>query len=97
MFVVYNKDTTRYLMISRKGRSVEAKFDTEQAAKAGLTKAVNKGDVKREDFAIAEYSDFYTNIEKTVTVKNLMSGNDVVQPINTPRSCDPSTELYWSM
>jgi hypothetical protein len=84
-------------MISRAGRSREAKFDTERAARAGLTRAVNKGDVVREDFAIAEYSDFYTRIEKTVTVKNLMSGQPVVQPINTPRSCDPSTELYWSM
>lgn len=31
------------------------------------------------------------------TVKNLMSGKDVQIPVNTPRSCDPSTELYWSM
>ncbi len=31
------------------------------------------------------------------TVKNLMSGADVVIPTDTPRSCDPSSELYWSM
>ena len=31
------------------------------------------------------------------TVKNLMSGEDVVIPHDTPRSCDPSSELYWSM
>lgn len=31
------------------------------------------------------------------TVKNLMTGEDVVIPHDTPRSCDPSSELYWSM
>jgi hypothetical protein len=31
------------------------------------------------------------------TVKNLMTGADVVIPTDTPRSCDPSSELYWSM
>jgi len=33
----------------------------------------------------------------TKTVKNLMTGEDVVIAWDTPRSCDPSTELYWSM
>ena len=31
------------------------------------------------------------------TVKNLMSGKDIQIPHDTPRSCDPSSELYWSM
>ena len=31
------------------------------------------------------------------TVKNLMSGKEVQIPHNTPRCCDPSSELYWSM
>jgi hypothetical protein len=31
------------------------------------------------------------------TVRNLMSGKEIQIPVNTPRSCDPSTELYWSM
>jgi len=30
-------------------------------------------------------------------VKNLMSGVDVEIDYDTPRSCDPSSELYWSM
>ena len=33
----------------------------------------------------------------TKTVKNLMTGQDVEIPYDTPRSCDPSSELYWSM
>ena len=31
------------------------------------------------------------------TVRNLMSGKDVQISHDTPRSCDPSSELYWSM
>ena len=36
-------------------------------------------------------------IEKTTTVKNLMSGKDVVQSVNTPHCCDVSSETYWAM
>lgn len=31
------------------------------------------------------------------TVTNLMSGVEISIPHDTPRSCDPSSELYWSM
>jgi hypothetical protein len=31
------------------------------------------------------------------TVTNLMSGKEIQIPHDTPRSCDPSSELYWSM
>ncbi len=31
------------------------------------------------------------------TVKNLMTGAEVSIPHDTPRSCDPSSELYWTM
>ena len=31
------------------------------------------------------------------TVRNLMSGVEISIPHDTPRSCDPSSELYWSM
>ena len=31
------------------------------------------------------------------TVKNLMSGKDIEIAHDTPRSCDPSSELYWTM
>lgn len=31
------------------------------------------------------------------TVKNLMTGRDMEIPHDTPRACDPSSELYWSM
>jgi len=31
------------------------------------------------------------------TVTNLMSGKQIQIPHDTPRSCDPSSELYWTM
>jgi len=31
------------------------------------------------------------------TVRNLMSGQEVEIPHDTPRACDPSSELFWSM
>ena len=33
----------------------------------------------------------------TRTVRNLMTGEMVEIAHDTPRSCDPSSELYWSM
>lgn len=30
-------------------------------------------------------------------VRNLMSGVEIEIPHDTPRSCDPSSELYWTM
>jgi hypothetical protein len=36
-------------------------------------------------------------VPTTKTVKNLMTGELVEIAHDTPRSCDPSSELYWSM
>lgn len=31
------------------------------------------------------------------TVKNLMTGQDIQIPADTPWSCNPASETYWSM
>jgi hypothetical protein len=36
-------------------------------------------------------------VPTTKTVRNLMTGQDVVIAHDTPRSCDPSSEQFWSM
>jgi hypothetical protein len=36
-------------------------------------------------------------VPTTKIVKNLMTGEQVEIAHDTPRSCDPSSELYWSM
>ena len=92
-YVVYNKETTKTIRAKAYGKEYYA---TEAAAKAFLTRMVKMG-YRKEDFAVAEIGDFRTNIEKYETVTNLMSGNPVRQSVNTPLSCDVSSETYWSM
>lgn len=73
-------------------------YATERAAKTALTKAVNSGKIaNREHYSIEELIYFRNFIEKKRVVKNLMSGKEVEITVNTPRSCDPSSNLYWSM
>ena len=97
MYVIYHKATTRFLRILKNRHWEDAKFATEGAAKAALTRLEKKGAVERSSVAIAEAGVFHATIEKTETVINLMSGKPVVQPVNTPLVCDPSSETYWSV
>jgi hypothetical protein len=92
-YVVYNKETTKTIRAKAYGKEYYA---TEAAAKAFLTRMVKMG-YRKEDFAVAELGDFRTNVEKYEMVTNLMSGKQVRQSVNTPLSCDVSSETYWSM
>jgi hypothetical protein len=102
-YVIYNKETTVQFYI--RARSVGCYTDTwatEGAAKATLTREAKKNpEFNRDDYAIAEISDFRKNIEKQVTKSFIHPHTsekcEVTQPINTPRCCDPSSELYWTM
>ena len=49
----------------------------------------------RNDWAIAPAGTFHCSIEKTVTKRNLLSGTEFTQPVNTPLCCDPSSETYF--
>lgn len=93
----YHVDTTRYLCAHRGVKTDKEIFESAGAAKAAITREAKRGAINKGDFAVAETSVFHNSIEKTITVKNLMSGKDVVHAVNTPRACDPSSELYWSM
>jgi hypothetical protein len=92
-YVVYNKETTKTIRAKAYGKEYYA---TEAAAKAFLTRMVKMG-YRKEDFAVAEIGNFRANIEKYENVTNLMSGKQVRQSVNTPLSCDVSSETYWSM
>ena len=96
MFVIYNIETTRYLRVFRSGCWDDARYETVGAAKAALTRELKKGKFKPGEYGVADM-DAFRKIEKTVVVKNLMSGKDVVQSVNTPRCCNVSSELYWTM
>lgn len=88
-YVVYNTESTRLMRSNA--------WKTERAAKAALTRAVNAGDVVREEMSIASTADFYGGIEKQVEKTNLLSGEKYMESVNTPSYCSPSSEAYWSM
>jgi hypothetical protein len=95
-YIVYNKETTRYLSLHPKVKTDNTSFASEGAAKAALTREVNRGAVKREDFTIADADAFHNGIQKMVTRKNLMTGKEYQEDANTPLVCSPASETYWS-
>ena len=93
-YVIYNVLDTR---IARHPKTNREYYKSLPAAKAALTVMLDKGMLNSDDFyAIANAVEFAKHIEKTKKVRNLMSGTIIEIPVNTPRCCDPSTELYWS-
>lgn len=100
-----------WYVYDKRSSAVVKSYKTHPAAQAAITRAHNKyvrhfpyvpGSNAHEDdplswMAAAEASYYHLMIERKKTVKNLMTGKDVEISVNTPRSCDPSSELYWSM
>lgn len=89
-FVIYDRNTT-YIFVSKRTR--KERWATYGAACAAMTR------YKLDDkiWAIADANEFHNRIEKTKIVHSLMNGAPIELPVNTPRCCDPSSELYWSM
>jgi len=98
-YVIYNVETTKLLRVKSGGVGCyKETFASIGAAKAAMTRALKKGNLTVfVDYAIAETGEFRAKIEKTETVRSLMNGKEIVQSVNTPRCCDPSSELYWTM
>ena len=97
MWYVYDKATT----------VIQKNFKTPTAAKAWITRKQNEflknrslyvsNDGPLFDWGYADAEYFHRVIERTKVVKNRMTGVPVTITVNTPRACDPSTDLYWSM
>ena len=101
MFVVYHKNTTRYLKNHPGVKTDRHLFGSMGAARAAITRAVKDTALKVQpivatDFLIADSEVYHSQIEKLVTKINLQSKRPFHQRINTPMICDPSTEAYWS-
>jgi len=100
MWYVYDKDTS----------IIQKTCKTRGAAKGWITRRQNEflkaggfgrylyasQDGPLFDWGYADAQYFHEHIEKQVRKINLMTGEAFVQPANTPRACDPSTETYWS-
>ena len=110
MFYIYERTST-YIMGKMNTRTGEVRPDHRQsyktmpAAKAALTKMSKR---YRADllesvndplyrYGIAEAGYFHKNIEKSRTVKNMMTDADIVESVNTPGYMSPRSEAYWSM
>lgn len=92
MFVIYHNDTT----ITHRSATRAETWKTRSAAKAERTRAKLDTTV----WLIADAQDFICTIEKTETVYSIHDTNKerpILQSVNTPRCCDPSSELYWSI
>ena len=101
MWYVYDKRSTVII----KG------YKTRAAATAAITRAHKEylktnlyvpGSNAYEDdplftCAMADSAFFHDFIERRVTKRNLMTGEDYVETVNTPLACSPASETYWSM
>ncbi len=95
-YIAYHKHSTKYLCNHPKVKTKKTSFATYGAAKAGITREAKRGAIDAADFLIADAEMFHKSIEKTETVTSMMSGKPVVQSVNTPWCCNPSSEMYWS-
>ncbi len=91
-YLVYNTDNSAI---------TDGPFKTNSAAKASITRASKKhflkNGTKLKNRAVAESTYYYANIEQMVTRKNMMTGKEYQESINTPISCSPASETYWCM
>ena len=107
MYLIYDQQSTRILSREGKRYYQEAVYKTYAAAQAALTR-MQKKFVQREGVAaqgqgplytaaIAEAEYYSKTIERFVTRKNMMSGKEYTESVNTPNYMSPASEAYWSM
>lgn len=84
-FVVYHIKSTQMLKM----------FNNESSAKRSATCA--NRNAGNQEYAYTSENNYRNKIVYKKTVRNLMSGKEIVIDSNTPISCDPSSETYWSM
>lgn len=93
-YVVYEVESTRRC---RNPRTRKEFYPTERAAKAARTRLSKTRVYADVELAVAETEHYEANIAKMVERINLMSGKPYMESINTPLSCSPASETYWSM
>ena len=109
MFYIYEKQST-YIMgkPSKWDQTVRPdhrqSYKTMAAAKAGLTRIAKAEGLLQTDpnhafyrYSICEADKFHRDIEKSVKKKNMMTGKEFMEKVNTPYYCSPSSETFWSM
>jgi hypothetical protein len=97
MWYVYDKQTTVIQKTVKTGPAARAWITRKQKEFIATRGLYVSNDGPLFDWSVAHSDNFHKNIEKSRTVRNLMTGDPVTISANTPRSCDPSSELYWVM
>jgi hypothetical protein len=69
-------------------------YKTHGAAQATRTRLCRKAGWSVDELNIVARDTYRAPMKK---VLNLMSGVEIEIPADTPRCCDPSSELYWTM
>ena len=107
MYYLYDQSTTQILSREGKRYYQPAAYKTMSAAQAALTRMQKKwvqcegvaaqaeGPLYTAAIAEAEY--YSKNIERFVKRKNMMSGEEYTESVNTPNYMSPASEAYWSM
>ena len=106
-WIVYNKETTALVRYTSKNGNETSQYYGIGAAKAAVTRMQKQylkdnglmvsNDGPLFDYNIADRDHYQKNIAKTVTRKNLMTGLEYQEDINTPMCCSPVTERFWTM
>lgn len=96
MFVIYNTTDGR---LATQARYTYKKVAIRAAAKMDAYYAsITVGGDYTPRLAVMAADEYYATLgAQKRTVRNLMTGLPVEIDINTPLSCDPSSETYWSM
>ncbi len=91
MFYIVAKGTG---LIVTDGPNRSRAYKTFGAARATRTRLCRKAGWMVSDLSIID-TKYYK--PRMVTRTNIMTGQEYQEDVNTPRSCSPSSELYWSM
>ena len=81
-------------LIATDGPNRTRSYKTFGAARATRTRLCRKAGYSVADLSIVDTKNYQPRM---VTRKNLMSGVEFREDVNTPYYCSPSSETYWSM
>ena len=81
-------------LIVTDGPNKSRAYKTFGAAKATRTRLCNKAGWSAGELSIVDTKTYKPNM---VTRKNLMTGIEYQEDVNTPLCCSPASETFWSM
>lgn len=90
VFVVVNAQTGCRVQHPRTGKG---SWNTERAARAAATRISKLCSL--DQLVVMDHADYHAQVP-VIEVTNLMTGQPVKIPADTPWHCRPDSEAYWS-